>query len=55
MDIKIHDVAMQARIQKQMEAIDAKICRGIAELDRGEGIPEDRVDAYLKKIKAQPE
>jgi hypothetical protein len=33
----------------------AKIRRGIAQLDRGEGIPEAELDAYLKKLKAQPE
>ena len=37
------------------EEIDAKIRRGIAQLDRGEGIPEDQLDAYLTKLKAQPE
>lgn len=37
------------------DGIGAKIRRGIAQLDRGEGIPEDRVDAYLKELKAQPE
>jgi len=37
------------------EAINAKIRRGIAQLDRGEGIPEDQLDAYLAKLKAQPE
>lgn len=37
------------------DAIDAKIRRGIAQLDAGEGIPEQRVDAYLKELKAQPE
>ena len=36
-------------------AINAKIRRGIDELDRGEGIPEDQLDAYLAKLKAQPE
>lgn len=35
--------------------IDAKIQRGIAQLDRGEGIPEDELDAYLEKLKAEPE
>jgi len=34
------------------ESIDAQIRRGIAELKRGEGIPEDRLDAYLKALKA---
>lgn len=37
------------------DAIDLKIQQGIAELDRGEGIPEDQLDAYLDRLKAQPE
>lgn len=37
------------------ESIDAKIRRGMAQLDRGEGIPEDQLDAYLKDLKAKPE
>ena len=37
------------------EEVNAKIRRGIAQLDRGEGIPEDQLDAYLAKLKAQPE
>ena len=36
-------------------AIDAKIHTGIEELDRGEGIPEDELDAHLARLKAQPE
>ena len=35
------------------EAIDANIKRGIDELDRGEGIPEDQLDAHLAKLKKQ--
>jgi hypothetical protein len=35
------------------DEINAKIRRGIAQLDRGEGIPEDQLDAYLAKLKAQ--
>jgi hypothetical protein len=35
------------------EAIDAKIRRGVDQLDRGEGIPEDRLDAYLLNLKNQ--
>ena len=42
-------------LQENKDAIDAKIRRGIAQLDRGEGIPEERVGAYLKELKAQPE
>jgi len=37
------------------EEINAKIRRGMAQLDRGEGIPEDQLDAHLAKLKAQPE
>lgn len=85
MNIEIRDAALQARIQKQLEATgsgsveevllrlldtqeeqdrwlqenkeatNAKIRRGIAQLDRGEGIPEEQVDAYLKELKAKPE
>ena len=29
------------------EEINAKLRRGIEQLDRGEGIPEDQLDAYL--------
>ena len=72
MNIEIHDMALEARIRKQIQAtgaanaegalhrlletqeeqdrwllenksaINAKIRRGIDQLDRGEGIPEDR-------------
>jgi len=34
-------------------AINARIRRGIEQLDRGEGIPEDQLDAHLVKLKAQ--
>lgn len=37
------------------DAIDARLRQGIAELDRGEGIPEDQLDAYLARLKAEPE
>jgi Arc/MetJ-type ribon-helix-helix transcriptional regulator len=37
------------------QAIDAHIREGIEELERGEGIPEDKLDAYLERLKAQPE
>jgi hypothetical protein len=33
-------------------AIDAKIRQGIAEIERGEGIPEEQLDAYLARLKA---
>lgn len=83
MNIEIHDAALEARLQKQLQAtgsgsveevllrlletqeeqdrwllenrdaINAKIQRGIEQLDRGEGIPEDQLDAYLAKLKSQ--
>ena len=37
------------------EAIHAKIRRGIEQLDRGQGIPEDKLDTYLADLKAKPE
>ena len=37
------------------QAVDAKIRRGIEELNRGKGIPEDELDARLKALKAQAE
>lgn len=37
------------------DALNSKIRRGIEELDRGEGIPEDKLDAYLAELKAQLE
>lgn len=37
------------------EGIKVKIQRGIDQLDGGEGIPEDRLNAYLWKLKAKPE
>jgi hypothetical protein len=85
MNIEIRDRALEARIQKQIQATgsgsaeevlmrlletqeeqdrwllesreenNAKIRRGIEQLDRGEGIPEDRLDAYLAQLKAKPE
>jgi hypothetical protein len=85
MNIEIRDRALEARIQKQMQASgsgsveevllrlletqeeqdrwllenregnNARIRRGIGQLDRGEGIPEDRVDAYLSELKSKPE
>jgi hypothetical protein len=42
-------------LAENREAINAKIGRGIQQLDRGEGIPEDRLDAHLAELKAKPE
>ena len=83
MNTEIHDAALEAGIQKQLQAtgsasveevllrlletheeqdrwllenqetINAEIRRGIDQLDRGEGIPEDQLDAHLAKLKSQ--
>jgi len=37
------------------QAVDEKIRRGMEELKRGEGVPEDQLDAHLTRLKAQPE
>ena len=42
-------------LMENRTAINAKIRRGIEQLDRGEGIPEDQLDAYLAEHKAKPE
>ena len=85
MNIEIRDAALEARIQKQIQAtgaaspeeallrlletqeeqdrwllenkssIDSRIRRGIDQLDRGEGIPEDQLDTHLAKLRSQPE
>jgi hypothetical protein len=85
MAIEIRDAALEARIQKQLqatgcasveevllrlletqeeqdrwlsegrEAIRAKIRRGMDQLGRGDGIPEDRLKAYLADLKAKTE
>jgi hypothetical protein len=79
-NIEIRDAALEARIQKQLQAtgsgsvdevllrlletqeeqdrwllenreiINAKIKRGVEQLDRGEGIPEDQLDAHLANL-----
>jgi len=85
MNIEIRNPALQARLQKQVEAtasgsveealvrlletqeeqdrwlaenrnaIDAKVRRGLDQLERGEGIPEDQLDSYLARLKAKSE
>jgi hypothetical protein len=34
---------------------DEKIRRGLEQLERGEGIPENQVDEYLARLKSRPE
>jgi len=33
------------------DAINEKIRRGLDQLDRGEGIPDDQLDSYLSRLK----
>jgi Arc/MetJ-type ribon-helix-helix transcriptional regulator len=47
--------SQQAWLLADRDAVDAKIRQGIAELDRGEGIPEAQLDAYLAQLKTQQE
>jgi Arc/MetJ-type ribon-helix-helix transcriptional regulator len=35
--------------------VDAKIRRGLEEMSRGEGIPDDQLDAHLKALQAANE
>jgi hypothetical protein len=42
-------------LSENSEVIHAKIRRGIEQLDRGQGIPEDRLDSYLADLKSKPE
>ncbi len=42
-------------LAENRETINAKIRRGIDQLDRGQGIPEDHLDSYLADLKAKPE
>jgi hypothetical protein len=35
------------------DSINAKILSGIEQLDRGEGIPEDQLDAHLDRLKSK--
>lgn len=37
-------------LAEQRHWVEAKIHRGIEQLDRGEGIPEDELDAYLRRL-----
>jgi hypothetical protein len=42
-------------LSENCETINAKIRRGIEQLDCGQGIPEDHLDAHLTDLKAKPE
>ena len=42
-------------LHENRDSINAKIALGIAQLERGEGIPEDRLESYLAALKEKPE
>ena len=42
-------------LSENSNAVDLKVRKGIAELDRGEGIPEEEITAYLDRLKARLE
>jgi hypothetical protein len=42
-------------LSENHDVINAKIRRGLGQLDRGEGIPEDQLDGYLAKLKNKTE
>lgn len=42
-------------LMESREAINSKIRRGIAQLARGEGIPEDELESYLAEQKLKSE
>lgn len=42
-------------LAENRQFINAKIHNGIAELERGEGVPEDELGVYLARLKAQPD
>ncbi len=46
---------MSRWLRENRDAVDAKIRRGLEQLDRGEGIAEDELDAYLARRKALEE
>ena len=41
-------------LTENRETISAKILRGIEQIERGEGIPEDQVASHLAKLKSLP-
>ena len=52
MDTALEMLRAQSQwLLENRSAIEAKIQQGIEELDRGEGIPEEQLDAYLVKLK----
>ncbi len=71
MNIEIRDAALEARIKKQLQATGSASVEELLhrlletqeeqdrwlfeQLDRGQGIPEDQLDAHLADLKAKPE
>ncbi len=58
-DLLLHLLGTQEEqdrwLSDNREAINAQIRRRIEQLDRGEGIPVNKLDAHLTKLKAKPE
>jgi hypothetical protein len=42
-------------LSENREVINTKIRRGIEQLDRGEGIPDNKLEAHLTRLKAKPD
>ena len=42
-------------LAESRDAVGQKIRRGLDQLNRGEGIPEDQLDSYLTRLKTKPE
>jgi hypothetical protein len=42
-------------LSENRETISAQIRREIEQLDRGEGIPDNKLEAHLTRLKAKPE
>ena len=42
-------------LSENSKAVNTKIRRGIEQLDRGEGIPDNKLEAHLTKLKAKPD
>ena len=42
-------------LSENREVMNTKIRRGIEQLDRGEGIPDNKLEAHLTRLKAKPD
>ncbi len=52
--VQTRSLSQQDRwLLENRETISAEIRRGLEQLDRGEGIPDDKLAAHLTKLKAK--